>query len=242
MNTSGEPSPTNARAHPTVVHAFAATLASSGALPLITFYDDATGERVELSAATLGNWVAKTANMLVDGLALGPGEVAAVRLAPHWQTAAILLGCWTAGLTVDLAGTGDAAVAFGTEPIPAVGDVYALSLAALGLPLRPGPPPGTADFVEQVRAYGDQLPPLATTPGQVALAPDTRHDTLTAMPNPVLPGSRVLIDAVAHPDPRTWLVAPLLAGASVVLCRNLDPARVDARLETERATLLPVAS
>ena len=28
--------------------------------PLITFYDDATGERVELSVATFGNWVAKT--------------------------------------------------------------------------------------------------------------------------------------------------------------------------------------
>ena len=33
---------------------------------MLTFYDDATGERTELSAATLGNWAAKTANFVVD--------------------------------------------------------------------------------------------------------------------------------------------------------------------------------
>ena len=48
-------------------------------------------------------------------------------------------------------------------------------------------------------------------------------------------GARLLIDADAHPDPVDWLVAPLLAGASVVLCRNLDRARVSERLAAERA-------
>ena len=36
------------------------------ARPLVTHYDDSTGERVELSATTLDNWVAKTANLLQD--------------------------------------------------------------------------------------------------------------------------------------------------------------------------------
>src|SRR5215813_5255739 len=85
---------------PTVVHAFAATVAQRPDQPLITFYDDATGERTELSGATLRNWVAKTANMLVDDLDLRPGQWAAVGLPPHWQTAAVLLGCWTIGLAV----------------------------------------------------------------------------------------------------------------------------------------------
>jgi hypothetical protein len=48
-------------------------------------------------------------------------------------------------------------------------------------------------------------------------------------------GDRLLIDADAHPDPVYWLVAPLLAGASIVLCRNLDRARVGERLAAERA-------
>ena len=45
--------------------------AGDPARPLLTWYDDGTGERVELSGATLGNWVAKTANLLVDGCGLG---------------------------------------------------------------------------------------------------------------------------------------------------------------------------
>ena len=43
--------------------------------PFLTFYDDATGERIELSLTSLENWVAKTANLLVDELDLEPGDV-----------------------------------------------------------------------------------------------------------------------------------------------------------------------
>src|SRR5919112_280672 len=70
--------------------------------PLLTWYDDASGDRTELSGATMDNWVAKTANLLVDGVGLGPGDTVAVLLPPHWQTAAVLLGAWAAGLAADL--------------------------------------------------------------------------------------------------------------------------------------------
>ena len=53
--------------------------------PRITYYDDATGERIELSAVTLGNWAAKTANLLRDELGAGPGSRVAVLLPAHWQ-------------------------------------------------------------------------------------------------------------------------------------------------------------
>ena len=36
--------------------------------PFVTAYDGPVGGRVELSGATFDNWVAKTANMLADGL------------------------------------------------------------------------------------------------------------------------------------------------------------------------------
>ena len=42
--------------------------APTPARPLVTFYDDATGERVELSVATYANWVAKTAGLAQDEL------------------------------------------------------------------------------------------------------------------------------------------------------------------------------
>src|SRR5690242_2919202 len=84
----------------TVGAMFDAASQQDAARPLLTYYDDATNERTELSGATLGNWVAKTANMLVDECGVEPGQWAAVGLPPHWQTAAVLLGCWTAGLAV----------------------------------------------------------------------------------------------------------------------------------------------
>ena len=44
----------------------AAAVRREPAAPLLTHYDDVTGGRVELSATTLANWVAKTANLLQD--------------------------------------------------------------------------------------------------------------------------------------------------------------------------------
>jgi hypothetical protein len=35
-----------------------------------------------------------------------------------------------------------------------------------------------------------------------------------------------------------WLLAPLIAGASIVLCGDLDPAKVDSRVASEQVTLL----
>lgn len=227
---------------PTVVRAFIALITADGSRPLITFYDDATGERTELSAATLGNWMSKTANLLVDGLGLGPGSVAAVRLPAHWQTAGVLLGCWAAGLTVDLGQPGHAGppadVAFVTVDSPATtaDETYALSLAPMGLPFRPGPPPGTLDYTLEVRTFGDHFNGSPPAPASPALTDGTTHADLASAVTGLTADGRILIDGDAHPDPRTWLVAPLLAGTSVVLCRNLDPTKLPARLTAEHAT------
>ncbi len=63
---------------------FAAVLAAQPAQPLVTFYDEARGERSELSARSLGNWVAKTHFLLSDELGLGAGDAAFVDLPAHW--------------------------------------------------------------------------------------------------------------------------------------------------------------
>ena len=65
--------------------------------PRITYYDDATGERIELSAVTLANWAAKTGNLLRDELGAGPASRIAILLPAHWQTAAVLFGVWWIG-------------------------------------------------------------------------------------------------------------------------------------------------
>src|SRR5687768_14865056 len=94
--------------HTTIPQALAEAVRRDPTTPLLTWYDDGSGDRTELSGATLDNWVAKTANLLIDGAGLGPGDTVAVLLPPHWQTAAVVLGVFAAGLAADL----------GTEPAP----------------------------------------------------------------------------------------------------------------------------
>ncbi|WP_412520424.1 TIGR03089 family protein [Actinomadura madurae] len=155
--------------------------------PLITFYDDARGERVELSARTFDNWVSKTANFLVDGLAAEPGTRVVLVLPPHWQTAVWLMACWSAGLVAEpldpdavrwggaergraepIAGSAPYIVAAAQEVLDEVTaddvlaggaeEIVGLSLHALGGPLA-ACPPGVTDYAAEVRAYGDRFTP-----------------------------------------------------------------------------------
>ena len=66
--------------------------------PLVTFYDDATGERTELSVTTYANWVAKAASLLAEELDLERGRPAARRPARRTGSAPVFLGAaWTVG-------------------------------------------------------------------------------------------------------------------------------------------------
>src|SRR5215207_7184877 len=88
---------------------FAAAVRRDGGAPFLTYYDDASGERIELSAVTTANWVAKTANLLVDEYDLEPGETVAIGLPPHWLGVVWALAAWSAGASVTT-GQGDLAV------------------------------------------------------------------------------------------------------------------------------------
>ncbi|MGI5165009.1 TIGR03089 family protein [Spirillospora sp. CA-253888] len=170
-------------------------VAADPARPLVTFYDDATGERVELSARTFDNWVAKTANLLVDGLGAEPGTRVVLALPPHWQTAVWLAACWAAGLAAVPVDPGAVRAAGGigpalVEPDPAGGpyilaaaeevlpdvlddqdaeEIVGLSLHALGGTLAECPP-GVTDYALEVRSYGDRFAPVTPVdPGDTAL-------------------------------------------------------------------------
>ncbi|WP_016934581.1 TIGR03089 family protein, partial [Rhodococcus sp. R1101] len=135
-------------------------LADDPAGPRITWYDDATGARIELSALTLANWAAKTANMIRDQFGVLPGGRVAVLLPAHWQSAAVLLGAWWAGTEVVLEADPDAELAFVTsdrlDEVDAIPEVAALSLDAFGAPVR-DLPPGITDYATDVRMHGDQF-------------------------------------------------------------------------------------
>ncbi|MBO0869509.1 MAG: TIGR03089 family protein [Micromonosporaceae bacterium] len=222
----------------TVSGLFDRAVGSDPTRPVLTYYDDRTGERTELSGASLRNWLAKTANLLVDGEGLAPGERALVLLPPHWQTAGVLLGCWAAGLEVCTEAGVPARVAFvaATGPAGAEADErYLLGLHPLGLPL-PEVPAGYLDYSAEVRGYGDRFAPVGGVPaGQEKLC---ERAARRAAGFGIAGRDRVLVDAAAYPDPVDWLLAPLAAGASIVLCGHLDPARLPARRAAERVTLV----
>ncbi|BCY05813.1 TIGR03089 family protein [Actinoplanes sp. L3-i22] len=239
----------------TIPQAFAEAVRRDPAAPLLTWYDDATGDRAELSGATLDNWVSKTANLLVDGVGLGHGDAVSLLLPPHWQTAAILLGVSAAGLAVDLADLGgdpQPVEALFTSPDRieraatwATTDRFVTGLLPLAMPLGELPA-GYTDFVTEVRNYGDHFRGTPVDPADRAFAGPvelSHQDVLDAAAERAGQlgfgaGDRVLIDVTIHPDPVDWLLAPLLVGASAVLCANLDESKLDARATAEKVSLV----
>jgi uncharacterized protein (TIGR03089 family) len=237
----------------------AAVLRNAPAAPLVTSYDDANGERVELSATTLANWVAKTANLLQEEFDVGPGSTVAVSLPVHWQTAAVLLAVWSCGATVlDTAAEDDGRLADADVVLAArdrlapleeldLPELLGLSLHPLGLGMTGYA--GTArDFALEVRAHGDAFfpyqPPRPADAGLVLGELSFTLEGLTETAGElarrlgIRPGDRVLVDdrVAAEAGPVAWLLAPLGAGASIVLCRNADPAALPARAASERVT------
>ncbi|CAN5412089.1 TIGR03089 family protein [soil metagenome] len=153
----------------TLTGAVLAPLLRSDAVgPRITYYDDATGERIELSAVTLANWAAKTANLLRDELGAGPGTRVAVLLPAHWQTAAVFFGVWWIGAEVVLGSeSGSAEVALCTadrlddaDRAVGMGEIAVLSLDPFGKPVA-DLPVGLTDYATAVRVHGDQVVPEA---------------------------------------------------------------------------------
>ena len=218
--------------------------------PRITYYDDATGERIELSAVTLANWAAKTGNLLRDELGAGPASRIAVLLPAHWQTAAVLFGVWWIGAEVVLDAT-DADVALCTATRlgeadtvagggSGLGEVAVLSLDPFGRP-APDLPVGVTDYATAVRVHGDQIVP-ERMPGP-ALAGRAVDEVLaacqeSARATALTPKDRVLSTA-DWPGPNELvdgMLSILAVGASLVQVANADLELLSRRIETEKVT------
>jgi uncharacterized protein (TIGR03089 family) len=226
---------------------FAAIVAEQPSRPFVTFYDDATGERSELSAKSLANWVAKTYFLLTDEYALGVGDRALVQLPAHWISVPVLLGAWTAGLTLDVAG--DADVAF-VEPATAalaagVPDVVAIAPDTAARGFDGAPPEGTVDYILAVRPQPDAWSSVhaAASASDPAISAQTRGELVAAARQRAADlglarGARVLTTHTWN-TPADWvdaLLVPLAVGGSLVILRNADTAGIERRLQQERAT------
>lgn len=214
--------------------------------PRVTYYDDATGERIEVSSVTLANWAAKTANLLRDELGAGPGSRVAVLLPAHWQTVAVLLGIWWIGAEVVAAGeSADLALCAAdrldeADAAAVGGEVAVLSLDPFGKPAA-DLPIGVTDYATAVRVHGDQIIP-ERHPG-AALNGRSVQELLTAasasaQAQGLTAADRVLSTATWDDDTALieHLLAVLAAGASLVQVANPDAAALDRRRTTEKVT------
>ncbi|TFV58659.1 TIGR03089 family protein [Mycobacterium sp. PS03-16] len=214
--------------------------------PRITYYDDATGERIELSAVTLANWAAKTGNLLRDELGAASGSRVAILLPAHWQTAAVLFGLWWIGAEAVL-GAADADVALCTadrideaDQAVGTGEIAVLSLDPFGKPVA-DLPVGLTDYATAVRVHGDQITP-ERMPGPALdgrsvgrVVADARSAAEAAS---LTPGARVMStapwttadDVVAH------LLSVFAVGGSLVQVAHPDPAAMERRRTMEKVT------
>ena len=192
---------------------------------------------MELSGSTTANWVAKSANLLVD--ALGSPDRVGLLLPLHWQTVGLLLAGVATGATVVLAEDPAALVGCGAAFVSAehadaaldagVDDVIALSGHPLGARAT-GLPPMVLDYAQEVPSYGDHFG--GPRPGPAAIEASGRP----VEPLPGLTADDRVLTALDPADPAgaAVLVAALRAGASLVLLRAGDPEAVAA---AERVTI-----
>lgn len=222
-----------------------ALLAHEAGRPFVTAYDEITGERTELSVTTYANWVAKTANLLVEEYLLDPGDTVRITLPAHWLGAVFLGAAWSAGLvvTTDPDVPADLVVQ-GPEESEASGPVLACSLLPFAVRFPDGPPEGADDYGAlwpgQADVFVPVVPPQPSTVAwhdgertctQGDLLDDARRCASTWR------GTRLLTD-VAPTDAAgtTTLLAALATGGSLVLVSRAADAQWPARHEDERAT------
>jgi uncharacterized protein (TIGR03089 family) len=208
--------------------------------PLVTFYDDATGERVGLSVATYANWVAKTASLLVDELDVGRGDRMSVRLPTHWLGPVFLGAAWTAGMSV--VDDQDAEVlVVGPDDVEGAassgGHVLACALLPMGVRFAAPVPAGVHDFGLEVWSQPDAfLPHDPATPDDEAVPGRSQAELLAG---PGVADRLLSRESPVSGEGLTTFVQTLVGGGSTVWVRNPDPALWDRHREQERASSGP---
>jgi len=209
--------------------------------PLVTFYDHASGERVELSVASYANWVAKTANLMDDEFDVERGDDLVVDLPTHWLGPVVLGAAWSLGARAASSSADPRLVVCGPAGVDTVrsAPVLAISLRPWGGRFADPLPPGVTDFAEVTLGQPDVF--VADEPAE---AGDPAYDDLTqgaliAAGSALMgDGGRLMTDlnpcsvAGAHTLP-----AALVASGGAVWVSHPDPERWAETAAAERATI-----
>jgi len=215
--------------------------------PLVTFYDDSTGERVELSVTTYANWVAKAGSLLIDELGLERGDTIRIDLPTHWLSTVFLGAAWTAGLVLTDADSPHAVVCGPEtldvwEPRAATTEVLACSLLPFGVRFREPVPTAVHDVGIEIWSQPDAFSPYDPPTGDdLALdePPTTQAEMIGAAATGSLltDGGRLLSVAnPASPPGIATFLEPLVRGGSLVLVARADQPRLEAIELAERTT------
>jgi uncharacterized protein (TIGR03089 family) len=206
-------------------------LTRDGARPLLTWYDDSVGARVELSVATTANWVAKLAGFLTEEHDVEGGLVVRVDLPLHWQTACVLLAVWSCGGAVTL--DSDADLTIGTSADSDV--VVVVDPMGAGLSRLVAAQPDQFQPVIPVDAQACALRSGARTWTHAELGDAATH---AAVHHGFTGATRVLstLPLDTTDGVGSGLLTPLAASASAVLVSNPDEPGLAQRCATERVT------
>ncbi|GAB78335.1 TIGR03089 family protein [Austwickia chelonae] len=178
-----------------------ALLADDSTSPRLTWYGP-EGERIELSARVLDNWVSKASNLLVEEADLAPADPVRLDLpAGHWRTFYWALATWNCGGTLHL-DDAPAEVTVTSDPTALVGErapvQVLVSLPALARSASAPLPGGTLDEAADLATYGDVfVDGEDISPEEIALiAQDGQTWTYTELASaPPSAGRRFHLDA-----------------------------------------------
>lgn len=224
-------------------------LAASPGAPWVTYYDPVNGVRIELSATTHANWVAKAAGLLSDEFDVGPGSVVVVDVGRHWLLHVWTWSTWALGAAVglpDAVEQAEVAVVAADSPlttrIAQSIPVLACSTDALARPLGHATPAGAIDAMADIAGFPDQISltlPAADSPTVVSdqgvITARTAVEIAQRIPSHQ--GTRLLVSA----DPSTVegvlacaLSAATMSGSTILIDPGLAGAAREAIVAQER--------
>lgn len=203
--------------------------------PALLWYS-APGERIELSGRVLENWVAKSANFLIDECEMDAAARFAVPLRLHWRSLVLALAGLQVGAHLTWGQTESADVRASFDPrelVESAGEDYQVAVTAE--PLAPRfmgqLPEGVLDFAAEVRSHPDTFIGL-TDPGSGATAWDgtgyeqlmievaQQAERLVA----ALPSGTAAVHCVGEAFSAQWLEQALTALTAGLAVLVLDPA------------------
>ena len=213
--------------------------------PFVTWIDERTGERIELSLTTYANWIFK-ASSLLEEYGLERGMRMRIELPPHWLGTIFVGAALNVGLTLT-DGPADVVV-IGPDEVAAVpGAVtFACALLPLGVRFREGVPDGVHDVGEEIwgqpDAYMPWDPPQPDDPATAWTVADqasaSQESVMAAAARFPTDGSRLLSEAnPASPPGIASVCIPLVTNGSLVLVTGAGPERLEAIAASERITI-----